>query len=90
MLKQEGAEKLETYKSDAVNKSFEFWQRDPLAVELYSKKVAVQKLKYIHGNPLTAHWKLADDPCNYKYSSAKYYEMNKKEFAFLKDLYEEF
>jgi putative transposase len=90
MLKLEGVEKLEMYKSDAVNKSYEFWQRDSLAVPLYSKKVAVQKLKYIHNNPLAEHWQLVKNPCAYKYSSAKYYEMNEKEFDFLKDMYEEF
>jgi putative transposase len=90
MLKQEGAEQLELYKSDAVNKSYEFWQRDPLAVQLYSKKVAVQKLTYIHNNPLAEHWQLVKDPCDYKYSSAKYYEMNEKNFDFLKDMYDAF
>lgn len=90
MLKEDGAEKLEAYKTDACNKAYEFWQRDPLAIQLYSKKVAVQKLKYIHNNPLAEHWKLAKAPFEYKYSSAKYYEMNEKEFEFLKDMYEEF
>lgn len=90
LLRQENAEKLELYKSDAANKSYEFWQRDSLAVELYSKKVAVQKLKYIHYNPLAEHWQLVKDPCDYKYSSAKYYETDEKCFGFLKDIYEEF
>jgi putative transposase len=90
MLKQETPEMLEAYSSDAVNKSYEFWQRDPLAVELYSKKTAVQKLDYIHRNPLAEHWQLVKDPCEYKYSSAKYYEMDEKEFDFLKDMYEQF
>lgn len=90
MLKQENAAKLESYKSDAANKAYEFWQRDPLAISLYSRKVAVQKMKYIHSNPLAKHWKLADDPINYKYSSAMYYEMNEKNFEFLSDLYDEF
>lgn len=90
MLKQEGAEKLDVYKSDAVNKSYEFWRRDSLAVQLYSKKVAVQKLNYIHNNPLAEHWQLVKDPCEYEYSSAKYYETNEKDFDFLKDMYEVF
>jgi putative transposase len=82
--------KLLTYRSDAVNKSYEFWQRDPLAIHLYTKKVAIQKLTYIHNNPLAGRWRLVKDPCDYKYSSAKYYLKNQKEFRFLKDLYEEF
>lgn len=90
MLKEEDPKKLEEYKSGAVNKSYEFWQRDPLAIRLYSKKVAAQKLKYLHNNPMAEHWQLVKDPCEYKYSSAKYYELNEKEFGFLKDIYEEF
>ena len=55
MLKESQADQLNKYKIDAVNKSFEFWQRDPLAILLYSKETAVQKLKYIHNNPLAEH-----------------------------------
>ncbi len=90
MLKENEAEQLNKYKSDAVNKSFEFWQRDSLAILLYSKDAAVQKLKYIHNNPLAEHWQLVADPADYKYCSAGYYEKNKKQFGFLKDLYNEF
>lgn len=90
MLKQDNPEQLKAYSSDAVNKSYEFWQRDPLAVRLYSKKVAIQKLNYLHRNPLAEHGQLVNDPCDYKYSSARYYELNKSDFDFLKDLYEEF
>ena len=86
MLRREG--NLASYKVDAGNKKHEFWQRDSLAIHLYSHKVALQKLKYIHNNPLSEHWQLAKDPCDYKYSSAKYYELNEKNFSFLKDLWE--
>jgi len=43
---------LEKDKLNAANKSHEFWQRDSLAIELYSQKVAYQKLDYIHLNPM--------------------------------------
>lgn len=88
MLYKEGH--LSTYKVAAANKGYEFWQRDSLAVHLYSRKVALQKLEYIHRNPLAERWQLARHPCDYKYSSAKYYEWNEKNFTFLKDLLEEF
>jgi putative transposase len=54
-----------------------------------SRDVALQKLKYMHSNPLLKHWQLAKHPCDYKYSSAKYYELNEKNYSFLKDLWEE-
>ena len=88
MLHREG--KLITYKIEAGNKEHEFWQRDSLAFHLYSRRIALQKLKYIHNNPLAEHWRLARHPCDYKYSSARYYELNEKNFPFLKDLWEVF
>jgi hypothetical protein len=49
------------YKVDAENKKHEFWQRDSLAVHLYSREVAFQKLKYIHNNPLAEHWQFVKE-----------------------------
>jgi REP element-mobilizing transposase RayT len=90
LLKKEAPGSLLPYVVSANNKSYEFWQRDSLAIRLYSREVAMQKLKYIHNNPLAEHWSLVTDPSAYKYSSACYYEMDKKKFAFLKDLLQEF
>lgn len=85
-----GTVKLSDYAVEASNKSYEFWQRDSLSVHLYSRDVAYQKMDYIHLNPLAEYWQLAKEPCDYQYSSAKFYEMGTKEFSFLKDLREEF
>jgi len=52
--------------------------------------VAYQKLDYIHYNPVAERWQLVKDPCDYKYSTARFYEQGIKEFAFVKDLREEF
>jgi putative transposase len=89
-LKKEYPEWLSAYRVDAVNKSYEFWQRDPLAIRLYSPKITWQKLDYIHNNPLATHWNLATDPCKYNYSTAKFYEDNKIDFTFIKDIRTEF
>lgn len=89
-LATESSESLSPYKVERSNKQYEFWQRDSLAVLLYTKEVAFQKLDYIHGNPVAAHWQLVKDPCDYYYSSAAYYETGKKNFPFLKDLREVF
>ena len=50
----------------------------------------LQKLDYLHANPVATHWQLVKDPCDYKYSSSNYYEKNEKSFDFLRDLLEEF
>jgi putative transposase len=74
------------YKVAVSNKEYEIWQRDSLAVEIYSKAVAIQKLDYIHANPVRGAWQLAKDDINYYYSSAMFYESGKNDFDFLKDL----
>jgi hypothetical protein len=43
----------------------------------------MQKLGYIHDNPLQQKWQLADLPENYKYSSARFYETGEDEFRLL-------
>ena len=90
MLRQASPSHLAEFRVNTANKKYEFWQRDSLAVPLFSRQVAFQKLKYIHNNPLAEHWQLARDPCDYKYSSARYYERDEKCFIFLKDLWEVF
>jgi len=89
MLQKENAQALRNYRVNASNKRYEFWQRDSLAIPLFTKKVALQKLNYLHNNPLAERWKLATDPCDYPYSSAPYYERDEKNYAFLKDLWDE-
>lgn len=90
MLYKENKNELSFYQVNANNKEHEFWQRDSLAILLYSKEIAFQKLDYIHYNPVSEHWQLAKDPTEYKYSSASFYELNKNIFSFLKDLRKEF
>ncbi len=90
MLKSDKGNSLGSYAVDANNKNYEFWKRDSLAVHLFSKVVACQKLDYRHCNPCAEHWQLANEPADYFFSSAKYYETDVNDFAFLKDLRNEF
>ena len=90
MLKKEPGDRLSHFAVSAHNKDYEFWQRDSLAIHLYTREVAYQKLNYVHYNPMAEHWQLAKDPCEYKYSTAKFYELRIREFSFVKDLRDEF
>ncbi|MCB9034670.1 MAG: transposase [Chitinophagales bacterium] len=81
---------LNKYKVIAHNKQHEFWQRDSLAIPLFTKEVAFQKLDYIHNNPIVEKWSLAKEPVDYKYSTASYYENEINNYTFIKDLREEF
>ena len=90
LLLKEDRQELQKYAVPATNKQYEFWQRDSLAVHLYTQDVAYQKLEYIHLNPLAEHWNLVTDPCDYYYSTASFYEKNVLNFPFIKDLRKEF
>jgi putative transposase len=58
-------------------------ERNPLAVEMYSRKVIEQKLDYIHNNPVQGKWMLANSPIDYHFSSASFYELGDKKYSFL-------
>ncbi len=59
---------LTHFKVNAKDRQYQFWERNPLSVEIWSEKVLIQKLKYIHENPVRAG--LCKWPEEYKYSSA--------------------
>ena len=67
----------------AKDRHHQFWERNPLSVPLYTQKVVEQKINYIHANPVRPNWNLADEPQDYKYSSAKFYFEGIDEFGFL-------
>ena len=87
-LKQLKAEsKSYLYEVNAANKKHEIWQRDSLGIEIYSVKVAKQKIDYIHNNPVNGKWQLAKDYLSYHYSSARFYETGIDEFGFLRNIF---
>ncbi len=75
LLKSRNESALQNYAVDGSNKGYEFWRRASLAIHLYNKVVAYQKLDYIHANPNAGRWQLCSDPCDYLFSSARFYEM---------------
>ncbi|MEO7960913.1 MAG: hypothetical protein ABIR19_05155, partial [Ginsengibacter sp.] len=58
------------------------WKRNPLSIDLWTKEVFIQKMEYVHNNPVTAD--LCLHPEDYKYSSAKFYESGIDVFGILK------
>jgi putative transposase len=54
------------------NKNFQFWRQENHPVELYSPKMSLQKLLYIHQNPVVAG--IVEKPEDYLYSSARNYK----------------
>jgi REP element-mobilizing transposase RayT len=68
---------------DDPERKHRFWQRDPLAIKMFSRKVVEQKLEYIHLNPLQEKWNLTIRPENYRWSSARFYETGEDEFKMI-------
>ena len=76
-----GPSELVSYVSTQQDRAYQFWERRPYKATMYNRKVAWQKIDYIHYNPVKAG--LCANPEDYKYSSAKYYELNVDDWGFL-------
>ncbi|MBK6962549.1 MAG: transposase [Bacteroidales bacterium] len=59
-------------KSNSNNKDFQIWQQDNHAVVLYSNGFIIEKLDYIHNNPVRSG--IVENPKDYLFSSARNYE----------------
>lgn len=55
-------------RNNSRNQEYQFWRQDNHPVELYSSLFIVQRLNYIHQNPVRAG--IVDRPEHYLYSSA--------------------
>jgi REP element-mobilizing transposase RayT len=82
-LEAENPEELKKFRVEASDRKYNFWQRDPLAIRIFSREMAAQKLNYMHFNPLQEQWQLCSSPEEYRFSSAPFYENNKDEFGIL-------
>lgn len=72
---------LSHFEVNASDRKYQFWERNPLSIELRSQEVYEQKLDYIHQNPVKAGVCLL--PEEYQYSSARFYELNIDDFGFI-------
>jgi putative transposase len=72
---------LQQFKVKTKDRKYQFWERNALSVELRADKVFLQKVAYIHENPVRAG--LCSLPEEYKYSSARFYETNIDNWGFL-------
>jgi putative transposase len=74
---------LKKFMVNKQDRKFQIWQRNPLAIELYTSKVLEQKLNYIHNNPVQKKWMLSETAMDYKYSSIRFYELEDLHWPFL-------
>jgi putative transposase len=82
-LMDTGDTRLAQFIVNAKDRQYQFWERNALSIDLWTPAVFVQKLDYIHYNPLQDKWRLAEYPEDYKYSSAKFYETGIDDFGLL-------
>ena len=52
---------------------YKVWEDGYFAENIFSPEFLTQKLDYIHNNPLQDHWRLAETPEDYPWSSARFY-----------------
>jgi putative transposase len=82
-LQKEDLLALEQYRVNAKDREYQFWERNPLSVDLWTEAVFDQKLEYIHDNPIQPKWHLAEFPEAYRYSSARFYQTGHDEFGLI-------
>jgi REP element-mobilizing transposase RayT len=82
-LRIENPDYLEEFRVNNITRDYQFWQRNALPIILFTKNVMMQKLNYIHNNPLQKHWNLAETSEDYYYSSAAYYKNGQQNFDFI-------
>ena len=80
-LSLENKNVLEELRVNKHDRTYQIWKREPLSIELFTEKAFLQKLDYIHQNPVTAG--LVNDAEDYKYSSAKFYLIGFDEFEII-------
>ena len=68
---------------NAKDRRYQLWERNPLWFELDNTVTLLQKLNYIHANPLQEKWLLAISEEDYLFSSAKFYKLENRNFNFL-------
>ena len=70
-LIKDNPDMLANFKVNKYDREYQIWKREPLSVDLIAESMFIQKLEYIHYNPVSAG--LCSVPEEYYYSSAKFY-----------------
>lgn len=76
-------EYLKEFYVGARDRAYQIWERNPLNSRLPSEELIVQKLNYIHANPVRGKWNLCKEFTDYKNSSAGFYYGFENDWDFL-------
>ena len=72
---------LALFEVNAKDRKHQIWERNAVSVSLFNRNVFLQKLEYIHNNPVRAGLCVLLE--EYKYSSASFYFNGDKHWDFL-------
>jgi putative transposase len=62
---------VDSLRVNKYNRDYQIWKREPLSIELLNKAMFIQKLEYIHYNPVKAG--MCHLPEDYHYSCARFH-----------------
>ena len=79
---------LEHAARDTPRQQYRVWEDDYDARNVFSPDFLRQKVEYIHNNPCQPHWRLAEQPESYAWSSARYYVLGKSAVIAVDDVRE--
>ena len=83
LLQKKSPQLLAACRVNLKDREYQFWKRNSLSIDLWSREVVEQKLEYIHANPVSGKWNLVNEYTEYQYWSAAFYEDNQNDFPFL-------
>ena len=69
-LIRNNSDMLAGFKVNKYDREYQIWKREPLSIELITESVFLQKLEYIHYNPVSVG--LCSVPEEYYYSSQNF------------------
>ena len=88
LLKEEGRKDLiihfEKCAENFSDRKHKIWQ-DIQAKNIFSEKFFLEKVEYLHNNPIRKGWNLVENRADYKYSSACFYDKGEKSIIEIDD-----
>ena len=73
----------ENFMSIRKDRNYKIWKQPKGNLKIKGKKILINKIKYIHNNPIKGDYKSVNDIIDYYFSSAFAYSMELSNFAFL-------
>jgi len=83
-LKNYDEDVFDEFISERKDRKHKFWKLNSGRLRIKHWDILIQKINYIHKNPIKGAYKKVDDSSEYYFSSAFSYEIGESEFSFLK------